>query len=88
MKTDKGTIKTGMVVNAAGAWSKKIAEMLKVKLPNVPFRKEIMATERLKIMFEAMVISFKDGIYFSQQNEGQIIGGIPIPEERSGYKTI
>ena len=88
VKTDRGTIKTNTVVNAAGVWSKRIAEMLNVKLPNVPFRKEIMATERLKPMFEAMVISFKDGIYFSQQKEGQIVGGIPIPAEKSGYRTI
>ena len=88
VKTDKGSIKTNTVVNAAGVWSKEIAEMVGVKLPNIPFRKEIMATERFKPMFEAMVISFKDGIYFSQQKEGQIVGGIPIPEERSGYKTI
>jgi len=54
----------------------------------VAYRKEIMATECLEPLFEAMVISFKDGIYFSQQREGQIVGGIPIPEERSGYKTI
>jgi sarcosine oxidase, subunit beta len=86
--TNKGTIQTSTVVNAAGIDSKKIAEMVKVKLPLTPFRKEIMATERLKPMFEAMVISFRDGIYFSQQEEGQIVGGIPIPEERSGYKTI
>jgi sarcosine oxidase subunit beta len=86
--TDKGTIQTNVVVNAAGIDSIKIAEMAKIKLPLTPFRKEIMATERLKPMFEAMVISFKDGIYFSQQDEGQIVGGIPIPEERSGYKTI
>jgi sarcosine oxidase subunit beta len=39
-------------------------------------------------LFEAMVISFKDGIYFSQQKEGQIVGGIPIPEEKGGYKTM
>ncbi|MCK4348827.1 MAG: FAD-binding oxidoreductase [Thermoplasmatales archaeon] len=88
VKTDKGIIKTDTVVNAAGVWSKKIAEMAGIKLPNVPFRKEIMATERLKPMFEAMVISFKDGIYFSQQDEGQIVGGIPIPEEKKGYKTM
>ena len=88
VKTDKGPIKTNTVVNAAGVWSKDIAKMIGVKLPNIPFRKEIMVTERLKPMFEAMVISFKDGIYFSQQMEGQIIGGLPIPEERSGYKTI
>jgi sarcosine oxidase subunit beta len=88
VKTDKGPIKTNTVVNAAGVWSKDIAKMIGVKLPNIPFRKEIMVTERLKPMFEAMVISFKDGIYFSQQMEGQIVGGLPIPEERSGYKTI
>jgi sarcosine oxidase subunit beta len=62
--------------------------MAGVKIPNVPFRKEILATERLQPLFEAMVISFKDGIYFSQQKEGQIVGGIPIPEEREGYKTM
>lgn len=88
VETDRGAIKTDTVVNAAGVWSKKIAEMVGVKLPNIPFRKEIMTTERLKPTFEAMVISFKDGIYFSQQKEGQIVGGIPIPKERSGYRTI
>ncbi|KYK22029.1 amino acid oxidase [Thermoplasmatales archaeon SM1-50] len=86
--TDKGTIHTDVVVNAAGIDSKEIAKMAKVNLPLKPFRKEIMATERLAPLFEAMVISFKDGIYFSQQKEGQIVGGIPIPEETEGYKTM
>jgi len=75
-------------VNAAGVESKDIAAMVNVSLPLTPMRKEIMATERLEPLFEAMVISFKDGIYFSQQNEGQIVGGLPIPEERGGYKTM
>ena len=85
--TSKGTIKTNTVVNAAGAWSKKISDIVGIKLPNKPFRKEILVTERVKAMFKTMVISFKDGIYFSQQDEGQILGGIPIPNERSGYLT-
>lgn len=85
VKTDKGKIKTNVVVNASGAWSKKVTEMAGIKLPNQPYRKEILVTERLKPIFEAMVISFKDGIYFSQQREGQIIGGIPIKEEKPGY---
>jgi sarcosine oxidase subunit beta len=86
--TNQKTIRTGVVVNAAGIDSKKIAEMINLKLPLRPFRKEIIATERLQPLFEAMVISFKDGIYFSQQKEGQIVGGIPIPEETEGYKTM
>jgi len=86
VNTDKGIVKTNTVVNAAGVWSKHIAKMVGIKLPNIPFRKEIMVTERFKPLFEAMVISFKDGIYFSQQIEGNIVGGIPIPKEKSGYK--
>lgn len=86
--TDKGPVQTEIVVNAAGIDSRTIAQMAKVRLPLTPFRKEIMATERLKPLFDAMVISFKDGIYFSQQREGQIVGGIPIPEERGGFKTM
>ena len=86
--TDKGEIKTNILINAAGAWSQKIAEIIGVKLPNRPFRKEILVTERVKPIFKAMVISFKDGIYFSQQDEGQILGGIPIPAEKSGYLTV
>jgi len=86
--TDNKTIQTNVVVNAAGIDSKGIAELVKVRLPLRPFRKEIMATERLQPLFEAMVISFKDGIYFSQQKEGQIVGGIPVAEEKGGYKTM
>ena len=86
--TSQGMIRTSMVVNSAGIDSKAIAEMLKLHLPLAAYRKEIMATERMKPLFEAMVISFKDGIYFSQQNEGQIVGGIPIPEEKEGFRTM
>ncbi|RLF32544.1 MAG: FAD-binding oxidoreductase [Thermoplasmata archaeon] len=88
VSTDKGVVKTSVVVNAAGVDSKYIAEKVGVSLPIEPYRKEIMATERFKPLFEAMVISFKDGIYFSQQKEGQIVGGIPVPEEKSGYRTM
>ena len=61
--------------------------MVDVHLPNVPIRKEILVTERMKHVFESMVISFKDGIYFSQQEGGQILGGMPSPEETPGFHT-
>jgi sarcosine oxidase subunit beta len=83
--TDKGSIKSKWVVDAAGSWSSEIAQMVDIQLPNKPYRKEVLATEKLKPLFEAMIISFKDGIYFSQQPEGNIVGGIPIPEQRSGF---
>jgi sarcosine oxidase, subunit beta len=86
--TDHGEIQASWVVDAAGVFSKDIAKMVSIDIPNKAYRKEILATERLQPMFEAMVISFKDGIYFSQQQEGQIVGGIPIPNEKVGYFTM
>ena len=85
--TNRGEIETDYVVNAAGAWSSKIAKMVGLEIPNKPVRKEAMVTEPVKRMFDCMVISFKHGIYFSQQDEGQILGGIPSPEEKIGYYT-
>ena len=87
VKTSRGDISTNVVVNAAGAYAKHIADMVGVRLPNYPLRKEILVTERVKPLFQCMVISFTDGIYFSQQEEGQILGGIPIPGETPGYLT-
>src|SRR3954452_21934146 len=43
--TNRGTIRTHCVVNAAGAWSPEIARMLGVALPNRPHRHEICSTE-------------------------------------------
>ena len=83
--TNKGEIKTEYIVNAAGAWSSQIAKMAGLEIPNKPVRKEALVTEPIKRIFDAMVISFRDGIYFSQMVEGQILGGIPSPEEKVGY---
>ncbi len=83
--TDKGEIKTNMVLNAAGAWSRDIAKMVGVELPNKPYRHEIMATEHMKPWLKPMVISFHNGVYFSQSHDGEIVGGIGDPDEPSSY---
>lgn len=83
--TERGTVATPVVVNAAGAWSPRIAEMAGISMPNRPVRKEALVTEPVRRLFDCMVISFKHGIYFSQQDHGQILGGIPSPEEAVGY---
>jgi len=85
--TNRGEIRTNVVVNAAGAWSSMVAKMAGLEIPNKPVRKEALVTEPIKRIFDAMVISFKHGIYFSQMSQGQILGGIPSPEEKVGYYT-
>lgn len=69
-------IRTATVVNAAGAWSPRIAAMLGVELPNKPHRHEICATEPLKPWLKPLVADLADGLYFSQSTRGEIVGGI------------
>ena len=67
---------------------KQIPFMLNSMVVNLNSRKEILVTERLQPLFDAMVISFRDGIYFSQMEGGQIVGGIPIPDEQPVIRTL
>lgn len=69
-------IRTSKVVNAAGAWSPKIAALLGVELPNKPHRHEICSTEPLKPWLKPLVADLSDGLYFSQSTRGEIVGGI------------
>ncbi|MGQ4832550.1 MAG: NAD(P)/FAD-dependent oxidoreductase [Candidatus Asgardarchaeia archaeon] len=82
--TDKGEIETKIVVNAAGGYSRYIAEMAGVELPNQPYRREIMVSEPLKPIINPMIISFHHGIYITQTSRGEIIGGWGDPNEKPG----
>jgi len=82
--TSKGTIKTRMVVNAAGAWSPEVARLLGVALPNHPHRHEICSTEPLKPWLKPLVADLSNGLYFSQSMRGEIVGGISNHEVPEG----
>ncbi len=81
VKTTKGTVRTNVVVNAAGKNSVDIAKMVGVELPNKPYRHEILALEPTKMFLKPMIISFRDNIYFRQTMLGDIIGGWSDPNE-------
>ncbi len=72
------------VVNAAGAWSKEVARLAGVELPNRPTRHEILVTEPLKPWLDPLVSVLGTGLYFSQSQRGEIVGGMGDPEEPEG----
>jgi sarcosine oxidase subunit beta len=73
---DTFSIATRRVVNAAGAWSPRIAQMVGVELPTRPHRHEICSSEPLKPWLKPLVADLSDGLYFSQSTRGEIVGGI------------
>ncbi len=83
--TDRGTISSPIVVNAAGSHSAPLARTAGVELPISPYRREILVTEPLERFFHPMIISFSLGIYFRQTKHGAVIGGFGDPDEPVGF---
>ena len=82
--TDRGTVRTGRVVLAAGVWSPALAATVGVSLPNRPHRHEICATEPLRPFLGPLVAEIGSGLYFSQSMRGEIVGGIGQPDVPEG----
>lgn len=73
--TNKGEISTNIVVNAAGGYSKLIADMVGVDIPVYSERHQILVTEPVEPMQDPMVMSFSLNIYCQQTPHGSFIMG-------------
>lgn len=82
--TTRGRVTCDVVVNAAGCWSREVADMVGVKLPNLPVRHEILVTEALKPFLDPMVVDLRNGLYVNQDMRGEVICGIGMPGEKPG----
>lgn len=70
VRTPKGTISTGAVVNCAGPQAGLIAEMVGVKLPLAAFRLEAMVTVPLPPLFDVALVA--NGLSLRQTRRGNI----------------
>lgn len=73
--TNKGEISTNIVVNAAGGYSKQIADMAGIDIPIYSERHQILVTEPVEPMQDPMVMSFSLNIYCQQTPHGSFIMG-------------
>ncbi len=79
--TPAGRIRCGTVVNACGAWSPELARLAGVTLPNRPARHEILVSAPQKPWLGPLVSALGTGLYFSQSQRGEIVGGMGEPGE-------
>ncbi|HTR53588.1 MAG TPA: FAD-binding oxidoreductase [Kofleriaceae bacterium] len=85
LDTPRGRIHARRVIDACGAWSPKLAEMIGVTIPTWPIRHEICSSEPLKPFLRPMVSELASGLYCSQSMRGEIVGGVTIPGHGSTY---
>lgn len=86
VETNKGTVSTSSVVNAAGPWAGLIGEMAGVKIPISPIRRQMLTTTALpEIPADfPFVIDFAQSLYFHREGDG-LLTGMSNPDENAGF---
>jgi glycine/D-amino acid oxidase-like deaminating enzyme len=86
--TTRGPVSTRVVVNAAGPWAARVAEMAGVDLPVEPLRRQLVPTEPFDQLPQRfpMVIDMSTGFHFRREGKGILLAWND-PEETPGFKT-
>lgn len=76
VQTSKGKIKTQVVVNCAGPYSRKIGEMVGAKVEVDPFKRQIVTTGELDFIKPTipMVVDVSSGLYCHKESSGLLLG--------------
>jgi sarcosine oxidase, subunit beta len=87
VRTTRGDIQCGTVVNATAGWSTLISDMAGVPLPITTHILQAFVTEPLKPFLDVIIVSSQMHIYISQTDRGEFLIGAEI-EPYTTYKTV
>ncbi|MCH7689673.1 MAG: FAD-binding oxidoreductase [candidate division Zixibacteria bacterium] len=76
VRTKRGHIKTPIVINCAGPFAKKIAEMVGAEVKVEPYKRQIVNTAELTFVKPGipMVVDVKSGLYCHKEGSGLLLG--------------
>jgi sarcosine oxidase subunit beta len=78
VETNRGAIRTGMVLSSTAGWCSTVAQMVGLKLPVVTHPLQAMVTEPLKPFLDVVVVSASLHAYVSQTDRGELVIGAGI----------
>ena len=90
--TEKGTINTEHVINAAGLWAREVGQMAGLDLPLIPYEHHYLVTEQIpEVMAQdkesLLTVDLDGGIYVREEVGGLLFGVYepnPIPWSLNG----
>ena len=86
VQTNRGRLKTGMVLNATAGWCSLISDMVGVRLPVTTFPLQAMVTEPLKPFLDTIIVSGSLHVYVSQSDRGELVMGAAV-DPFASYST-
>ncbi len=86
--TDKGTIQTDTVVNAAGSWGCFIGEMVGLKVPITPFQLAMLVTEQLPPCISHPIMGASYMVEEDTGKKGGLECGLIISQQAAGNLLI
>ena len=78
VRTDRGSITAGLVVNATAGWSSLVAEMAGVRLPIVTMALQAFVTEPYRHVLDGLLSSMDLYVYVSQTARGELLVGAEV----------
>ncbi|HWE22493.1 MAG TPA: FAD-dependent oxidoreductase [Myxococcales bacterium] len=88
VRTSAGSVEAGVVVNAAGPWARKVADMVGVDLPVEPVRRHLLMTGPCSTLPKLipMTIDADTGVLIRREGD-RILIAYSNPEEPAGFNT-
>ena len=86
--TDKGTIKTSTVVNAAGSWAGFIGDMVGINVPIAPFQLAMLVTEQLPPTVSHAIMGASYMVEEDTGKEGGLGCGLVMSQQTAGNFLI
>jgi sarcosine oxidase subunit beta len=78
VRTNRGTIKAGQVLNCTAGWSTLISDMAGVAMPITTHILQACVTEPMKPLLDVVIVSSQMHVYVSQTDRGEFLMGAEI----------
>jgi sarcosine oxidase subunit beta len=78
VRTNRGTIRAGQVLNCTAGWSTLVSDMAGVPMPITTHILQACVTEPMKPLLDVVIVSSQMHVYISQTDRGEFLMGAEI----------
>jgi sarcosine oxidase subunit beta len=78
VRTTRGSVRTGVVINATAGWASTVCDMAGVQLPLITHPLQAAVTEPVQMFLNTVIVSGTLHVYVSQTDRGELVFGASV----------